>query len=100
MNIPGIISGSMLSDILFNSIYRVFERSNKLVLWAILVSVEFILVDAFLRISTFPFYMPLQYTVTFFNVTLLLLPVIILEASAGGYIGHKIYLRIKKGLKL
>lgn len=93
--IPLILTG-LQADILFNSVYGIFKSRNKLVFWGVLSSIEFFLVDPFLRILTYPLYLPSQYTLTFLNVTLLLLPVTILEATAGGYIGYKIYKRIQK----
>ncbi len=92
--IPLILTG-LQADVLLNSVYESFERRNRLVLWGILTSIEFFLVDPFLRILTYPLFLPLQYTSTFVNVTLLLLPVIIIEASAGGYMGYKIYERVE-----
>jgi hypothetical protein len=93
--IPLILAG-IQADMLFNTVYEIFKKRNKQVVWAVLVSVEFFLIDPLLRILTYPFYLPSQYTLTFFNVTLLLLPVIIIEASMGGYLGYKIYNRIEK----
>lgn len=90
--IPLILTGFQ-ADLLFNSIHERFQRRQKIPLWAILSSTEFFVIDPFLRVLTYPLFLPPQYTSTFASVTLLLLPIIIVEAAAGGYIGYKIYAR-------
>lgn len=91
--IPLVLTG-LQADLIFNSTYETFRRRKKIVLWAILCSIEFFLIDPFLRMLTYPIFLPQQYTSTFTSVTLLLLPIIIGEAAAGGYVGYKIYQRI------
>lgn len=92
-----LIVNSFQCDLLFNSVYGIFKKQNKLVWWAILVAVEFWLLNPFfgLLIKSLLLYPP-EFMMKFIGVLPLLLPVIIVESAAGGYIGHKIYERIKK----
>ena len=92
--LPLILTGFQ-ADLLFNSLYKTFERRKKIGIWAILCSIEFFIIDPFLRILTYPLFLPQQYTSTFTIVTLLLQPIIIAEAVAGGYMGFKIYQRVR-----
>jgi hypothetical protein len=69
---------------------------NKLFWWTILVSVEYNAIGPFLSILIYHFLYPPNFVASFINLVLLMLPVIIIESIAGGYVGHKIYGRIKK----
>ena len=84
-------------DLLFNSIYGFFESHNKLFWWTILVSIEYNMINPFFSILIYHFLYPPEYVASFINVVLLMLPVIIVESIGGGYIGYKIYERIKNG---
>jgi hypothetical protein len=91
------IVNSFQCDLLFNSVYRTFKKRNKLVWWAILVSVELWSLNPFfgLIIKSLLLYPP-EFMMKFIGLLPFLLPVIIAECIAGGYLGHKIYERIKK----
>lgn len=92
---PLILTGFQ-ADLLFNGVYNAFKIRKKIVLWAIVGPIEFFILDPFLRILTYPLFLPQQYTSTFTYVTLILLPIIVIEAATGGYIGWKIYQRLRK----
>jgi hypothetical protein len=93
--VPMII-GSLFSDSIFNSVYTFFHKHDKLIWWAILVAVGFLLVTPLMvAVNMFLFYTPEVFTL-FVNVFLLLLPVTMTEAIIGGFIGYKIYRRAKR----
>jgi hypothetical protein len=83
-------------DLLFNSIYRFFREKNKLIWWAILITVEFWLMNPIFGLIIKPFFYPPEFIKKIVETVTLLLPVIIVEAIAGGYIGYKIYRRVDK----
>ena len=91
------IVNSFQCDLLFNTVYGTFKKQNKLVWWAILVTVEFWSLNPFfgLIIKSLLLYPP-EFMTKFIGVLPLVLPVIIVESIAGGYLGHKIYKRVKK----
>jgi hypothetical protein len=91
-----LIPTAFVVDLLFNSFYKTFRDWSKLRLWSILCTLMFYLIMPFfsLLIRTL-FYSP-EAVALYVNVILLLSPVIIIEAIAGGYLGHQIYLRLKK----
>ena len=91
-----MIIGSFIVDIIFNSIYLYFRRYTKLVLWAILVAVVYLLVTPFtMALNLLLFYTSEAFSL-YVNVYLLLLPVTMIEAIIGGYLGYKIFQRARK----
>ncbi len=92
--IPGILN-ALFADILMNSFYESFRKKDRLLRWAFIVSIVFLIQDIVLRTLTYPLFYSIEYVTTFLNVTLWLLPVILLEGIAGAYIGYRIYQRIK-----
>lgn len=92
-----LIATAFVVDLLFNSFYKTFRNWNKLKLWSVSCTLVFYGIMPFfsLLIRTL-FYSP-EAVALYVNVILLLSPVIIIESIAGGYIGHQIYLRLKKG---
>jgi len=94
-----MIIGAFFSDLIFNSFYRLFQRREKLVWWAILVAVLFLIITPiFMALTRFIFYPPEAFAL-YVNVYLLLFPVTMAEAILGGYISYKLFIRIKKPLK-
>jgi len=90
------LTATFIQDALFNSVYGFFEKRKKLKWLSILLGFEGLTVDAFMRILMYPFLMPPEYTSTYFSVTLMMLPVILLNGVLGGYFAFKIYERIRK----
>jgi len=93
--IPTFLCG-IQADIILNSFYPRFKRRNQLVLWSIIVGVEFFLINPFLQIILFPLFVSPEIVMVFVDVALLLLPVIIAESVFGGYLAYKVYERVKK----
>ena len=95
--IPMII-GAFFSDLILNSVYAVFRKRNRLVLWGTLaVFVFLIFTPFFVAMNMFLFYVPEVFTM-YVTVYFLLLPVTIVEVVVGNILGYKIYKRIKKPL--
>jgi hypothetical protein len=87
---------AFFGDIIFNSIYGLFEKKDKLLIWSILITVIFWVLNPFFGLVVKSFYLTPEAISKFADVILMLLPVIIIEAVAGGYLGYKIFKRTKK----
>lgn len=92
--IPQIFT-AFLADIGINSIYGIFKKKNQLKAWAISTTLAFWLAMPFIGILTMPLYLPSEAVTNFIQIVVILLPVIIVESSFGGYLGYKIYKRVK-----
>jgi hypothetical protein len=88
--IPLILNALQL-DVIMNTVYPFFKRRNKLMLAAIVFSLENFIIDGILRLATYPVFYSPEYASTFVGIFLMMLPVIIIESVAGGYLGFKIY---------
>jgi hypothetical protein len=90
---------AFIIDVVFNSYYESFRRINKLLWWGILSQVyshttQPIWTLLFVSLLLAPFEAVLS--TWFFPVICVVLPVIIIEAIAGGYVGYKTYLRVSR----
>jgi hypothetical protein len=92
--IPGILT-PLFIDIIFNSFYNPFNRRNSLLKLCMMLTVTFVTTDIALRVIVYPFLFSPEYVAVFYEVTLMLLPIVIIEAIAGAFIGFKIFQRIK-----
>ena len=95
--IPFLLNGFIL-DVVFNSIYNYFKRNNNLVWWSILGQVYFWTTEPFwilLFYSLFSFIEGIS-TTWFVPIMSVMLPVMIIEAVVGGFIGYTIYRRVEK----
>lgn len=91
-----IIESSFISDLIFTSIYPLFQKRNRLLWWSIIVTVVFILQNAiFISLSMLLFYSSEAFS-SFVSVYLMLLPIIIAEATCGALIGYKIWRKLEK----
>ena len=90
------LTATFIQDVLFNSVYGFFEKRKKLKWFSMLLGFEGLTVDAFMRILMYPFLMPPEFASTYFSVTLMMLPVILLNGILGGYFAFKIHERIRK----
>ena len=93
------ILASFIMDVVFNSFYKSFRKRNKLIWWGILSQVyshttQPVWTLLFVSVFLAPFEAVLR--TWFFPVIVVVLPVIIVEAIAGGYLGYKTYLRVAK----
>jgi hypothetical protein len=90
---------SFIIDVVFNSYYGFFKQKNKLLWWVILAQVYSFTTQPIWTLLFVSFFMsPFESVLRnwFIPIILVALPVIIIEAIAGGYIGHRIYQRVKK----
>jgi len=91
-----ILLTSFFGDLIFNSLYTVFKKRNRLMWLAILVVIGYMLMLlVFVSLNMFLFYPPQALSIHL-NVYALLLPVTIIETVIGGYLGYEIYRRVKK----
>ncbi len=93
------ILNAFIVDVVFNSVYGLFEQKNKLLWWAILSEVYYwpthsLWIVVFGSLFFYPFELIMeQWVIPIMSV---MLPIMIIEGIAGGYIGYKIYQRVKK----
>ena len=92
-----MIIGSFFADATFNSLYPYFCLRNKVVLWAILVPVAFLLITPLTMAANLFLFYTSEAFILYVNVFLLLLPVTMTEAIIGGFVGYKIFKRIPDG---
>ena len=99
--LPAVISSTLCVfslDVVFNSVYSRFKKKNRLVRWAIMGQVFYWTLSPLLILSALSLFYPLQGILAtwFIPVMSVMLPIMIIEAIAGGYIGYKIYRRVEK----
>ena len=85
-----------VADLILNSLYSTFKKKEGLKLWSILGSLLFWVMLPFLSLLIRPLFYSPEAVALFANVVYLLLPVIIAEAIAGGYLGYRIFLKVRK----
>lgn len=90
------IIAAFVADLVINSFYKSAVRNGRIKLWSVLGSLMFWVILPFFGLLILPFFVPLDTIALFANAVLLLLPVIIIESVAGGYLGYRIFLRLKK----
>jgi len=96
--IPVIISAAIL-DILFNSAYGYFEKRSKLLLLTLIFAVEYNLASPYFGlVFNYVFYPP-EYVTAYASALVFMTPIIVIESIAGGYLGYKVYQRVKKVYK-
>jgi hypothetical protein len=92
-----LVLNAFILDVIFNSFYQSFKRKKKLVWLSILGQVYYWITDSFwlLLISLLVF--PWEGVIASWSLIMpFMLPIMTIEAVVGGYIGYKIYLRVKK----
>jgi hypothetical protein len=87
---------AFVADLVVNSFYRRVVGNGRLKLWSVLGSLMFWVLLPFFSLLIRPLFYSLEAVALFANVVFLLLPVIIVEALAGGYLGYRIFLRVRK----
>jgi len=83
----------LIADLIFNSFHGTFERKNKLVWWAILTQGYYWTTHPLLVLSFSKIFFPVEAVAPIMS---LILPLMIIEAIAGSYIGYTIYRRVEK----
>ena len=85
----------LLIDIIFNSVYAKFGKKGKILRLIIILSIVNLIGDMAFRVMIYPFVYSSNFVTFFYGISLYLLPVVIVEAIIGGYVGYKIFQRIK-----
>ncbi len=93
-----MVINAFFGDLIFNSVYGFFRKQDRLLLWAILGSMIFWVMNPIFGLMIKPFFFPPEFVTKLVDVIKLLSPVILIESIAGGYIGYKIYERTKSFL--
>jgi hypothetical protein len=85
-------------DLVFNSVYVSFKKRGQLIRWAIFGQVFYWALSPFVILFTLSLFYPLQGVIAtwFIPVMSIMLPVMVIEAIAGGYIGYQIYRRVER----
>ena len=92
-----LILNALVLDVVFNSFYSYFNRRNKLLSWVILGQVYYWFTDSFWLVLVNLMFYPWEGVIaTWYIVMPFILPIMVIEAIAGGYIGYQIYQRVKK----
>ena len=87
---------AFVADLIVNSFYDRFRKRGKLKWWSISGSLFFWVMLPFFSLLVRPLFFAFEAVLLFANVVLLLLPLIIIESLAGGYLGYRIFLRLRK----
>lgn len=93
--IPVIISAALL-DILYNSVYGYFEERNKLLLLILISAVAYNLASPYIGLVFNYVFYPAEYVATYASALFFTTPLTVVESIIGGYLGYKVYQRIKK----
>ena len=91
------VINAFIADLVINSFYKLASEHGKIRLWSVLGSLMFWGLLPFFSLLIRPLFYSLEAVALFASVVFLLLPVIIVEALAGGYLGYQIFLRLRKG---
>jgi hypothetical protein len=87
---------ALVADLIINSFYETSRKNGKLKLWSVSGSLLFWVMLPFFSLLIRPLFFSIEAVLLFANVVLLLLPVIVIESVAGGYVGYRIFLRLRK----
>jgi hypothetical protein len=91
------ITNFFIVDIIFNSLYGKFKRENRLFRWILTLQLFSWTIFTFMNLLFLPLFMPMEIVIgTIVPFMFLMLPIIIIEAIPGSYIGYKIYRRVEK----
>ena len=91
------ITNMLLVDLIFNSFYGKFKRDNRLFRWILALQLFSWITYSFIILPFLLPFIPMEDVITYFVTVLIVwLPIIIVEAVAGSYIGYKIYRRVEK----
>ena len=91
-----IIATGLIADIVVNSFYEMAKRKDRLKLWITLGNAFRWGIDPFIGLVIFSFYLPVNVIAFYLSFYVLLTPLVITEGAVTGYIGYKIYNRVKR----
>lgn len=91
------ITNMLIVDIIFNSLYGSWKSNNRLFMWILTLQLFSWTTHTFINLPFLALFISME---TVLEVVLpfmfVMLPIIIIEAIAGSYIGYKIYRRVEK----
>jgi hypothetical protein len=91
------ITSMFIVDVIFNSFYGSWKKRNRLFRWILTLQLFSWTINTFLNLLFLPLYMQTEMVMELAVPFLLaMLPIIIIEATAGSYLGHKIYQTVQK----
>ena len=91
------ISNMLIVDIIFNSFYGKFKRDNRLFRWILALQVYSWTAYSFIVLPFLSLFIPMEAVIAYFvSLGIVWLPVTIIEAVAGSYIGYKTYRRVER----
>jgi hypothetical protein len=91
------ITNMLLVDLIFNSFYGRFKRDNRLFWWILALQVYSWTTFSFIVLPFLLLVIPIQAVIAYFvSLGIVWLPVTIIEAVAGSYIGYKTYRRVER----
>jgi len=88
-----MVTGIIIQDIIYNSVYSKFEKQERLKWLSIIVGVQGLLTDVVLRIVIYTPFLPSSSISAFVNLTLTMVPILLFNAIFGGYLAYIIYKR-------
>jgi len=91
------ITNFFIVDIIFNSLYGKFKRDNRLFWWILALQVFSWTTFTFINLPFYLLFVPMDVVIgLMLPFDIAMLPIIIIEAIAGSYIGYKIYGRVER----
>jgi hypothetical protein len=90
------ITNMFIVDIIFNSFYGKFKINNRLFWWILALQVFSWTTHTFIVLPFLSLFIPMKGVITYFSFIIVFLPIIVIMAIAGRYIGYKIYGRVEK----
>jgi hypothetical protein len=92
-----LIINAFVLDVVFNSLYANFNKNKKLAWWIILGQIYYWFTDSiWLVLVNFLFYPWEAVIAGWYIIMPFVMPIMVIEAIAGGYIGYQIFRRVKK----
>jgi hypothetical protein len=91
------ITNMFIVDLIFNSLYRSWKREKRLFWWILTLQLFSWTTHTFMNLLFFSLFIPMETVIEVVAPFMfVMLPIIIIEAIAGSYIGYKIYGRVEK----
>ena len=91
------ITNMFIVDLIFNSLHGKFKRDKRLFLWILTLQLFSWTLHTFINLPFHLLFIPMEeFMAVFVPLISVMLPIIIVEAVAGSFIGYKIYGRVEK----
>jgi hypothetical protein len=90
------ITNMFIIDLIFNSFHEKFKRNNRLFRWILALQLFSWITHSFILLPFLSLFIPMTAVIAYFDILIVMLPIIVIEAIAGSYFGYKIYRRVEK----